>query len=94
MDTKDLQQLVQGIIQVAQHRPDPLLEVCGQGGLGSGLVANAAVVRLMALVAKHVLCLLPSLADPLVGAGGAPLGRPAAGVQERRLGRGGPWPRI
>ena len=86
--------MVQGIIQVAQHRPDPLLEVCGQRGLGSSLVANAAVVDLMALVSRHVLCLLPSLAAPLVRAGAAPLGRPAAGVQERRLGRGGPWPRI
>ena len=86
--------MVHGIIQVAQHRPDPLPEVFGQGGVGSSLVANAAVVDLMALVARHVLCLLPSRAGPLVRAGAAPLGRPAGGVQVRRLGRGGSWPRI
>ena len=58
--------MIQGIIQVAQQRPDLLLEVFGQGGLGNSPVANAAVVDLMALVATHVLSLLTSLAGPIV----------------------------
>ena len=85
--------MVQAIIQVAQHRPDPLREIFGQGGLRSSLVANAAVVDLLALVTTHVLRLLPRRAAPLVRAGAAPLGLPADGIQVRRLGRGGPWPR-
>jgi hypothetical protein len=42
--------------------------------VASSLVANAAVVDLLALVAKHVRCLLPRRAAPLVGDGAAPLG--------------------
>ena len=97
---------MQGIIQVAHHRPDPLREVFGEGGVGSSLVANAAVVDLLALVAnaavgdllalvaKAVRCRLPHLAAPLVRDVAAPLGWPAGGVQVRRLGHGGLWPLI
>ena len=79
---------------MAQHRSDLLLEVVGQGGLGNSPVSNAAVVDLMALVAKHVLSVLASLDGPLVRNVAAPLGRPAGGGQARRVGHGGPWPRI
>ena len=66
--------MMQGIMQVAQQRPDLLLEVFGWGRLGNSPVANAAVVDLMALVATHVLSLLTSLTGPLVRGVAAPLG--------------------
>ena len=64
--TNDPQQMAQGIVQMAQQRPDLLQQVFGQGGMGSSPVANAAVVELTALVAKHMLSLLTSVAVPLV----------------------------
>ena len=76
--TNDPQQMAQGIVQVAQQRPDLLQQVFSQGGLGSSPVANAAVVELMALVAKHVLSPLTSLAVPLVRDAAVPLVRDAA----------------
>jgi hypothetical protein len=78
---------VQGLIQVVQYRPNPLREVCGQGGVGSSRVATAAVVDLLALVATYVPCLLPRRAAPRVRAGAAPLGWPAGGIQVPRAGR-------
>jgi hypothetical protein len=66
--------MAQGTMQLVQQRPDPLLEVLGQGGLGSSPVANVAVVELMALVAKHVPSLLARLAGALVRDVAAPLG--------------------
>jgi hypothetical protein len=84
--------MAQGIMQMAQQRPDPLLEAFGQGGLGSSPVANVAVVGLMALVAEHVLSLLARLADALVRDAAAPLGWLVGGARARCLGHAGPWP--
>jgi hypothetical protein len=67
------QQMAQGIVQVAQQRPDLLQQVFGQGGMGSSPVANAAVGELTALVAKHMLSLLTSVAVPLIDDVAAPL---------------------
>ena len=61
--SSDPQQMAQGVVQLAQQRPDLLLEVCG---LGSSPVVNAAVVELTALVAKDLLTPLTSSTVPLV----------------------------
>ena len=71
----DQQHMAQGMVLLAQQRPDLVQQVFSQGGLGSSPVANAAVVELMALVAKHVLSPLTSLAVPLVRDAAIPLVR-------------------
>ena len=78
LSTNDPRQMVQCISQVAQQRPDLLQQVFSQGGMGSSPAANAAVVELMALVAKQVLSPLTSLALPLVRDVAVPLAQDVA----------------
>jgi hypothetical protein len=78
LTTNDPRQMVQCISQVAQQRPDLLQQVFSQGGMGSSPAANAAVVELMALVAKQVLSPLTSLALPLVRDVAVPLAQDVA----------------